>query len=226
MTSLESYRKLLLKQQTELRRMMMSFDQHDRVMKLFFDQHSMLHSAKITPAGGWSFEDAILDDMTEAQVRRIPQDEDHSAAWLLWHTARCEDITLNMLVAGSPQVLDLGGWLQRLKITVRDTGNAMDKQEMANFGNSVDIQELRGYRLAVGVRTQEIVRGLGPADLRQKVNPARLQRVTDEGAVVPAAHGIIEYWGRRNFAGLLLMPATRHNIIHLNEALQVKRKLL
>jgi hypothetical protein len=44
----------------------------------------------------------------------------------------------------------------------------------------------------------------------------------DEGAVVAAAKGVVEYWGRRNTAGLLLMPATRHNLVHLNEALWLK----
>jgi hypothetical protein len=47
-----------------------------------------------------------------------------------------------------------------------------------------------------------------------------------EGAVVEAAQSITNYWSKRNVAGLLLMPATRHNLIHLNEALQVKRKLI
>jgi hypothetical protein len=46
----------------------------------------------------------------------------------------------------------------------------------------------------------------------------------DEGAVVEAAQGLIDYWGRRNIAGLLLMPATRHNFIHLNEALRIKHR--
>jgi hypothetical protein len=48
----------------------------------------------------------------------------------------------------------------------------------------------------------------------------------DEGAVVPAAHGIADYWASRNIAGLLLMPATRHNLIHLNEALRLKMQLV
>jgi hypothetical protein len=78
--------------------------------------------------------------------------------------------------------------------------------------------------LAVGRRTREIVKQLQPAELKQKVEPSRLQQVLDEGAVVEAARGIVDYWSKRNTAGLLLMPATRHNLIHLNEALQIKRR--
>ena len=45
-----------------------------------------------------------------------------------------------------------------------------------------------------------------------------------EGAVVEEARDLIDYWGKRTIAGLLLMPATRHNLVHLNEALRLKRR--
>jgi hypothetical protein len=133
---------------------------------------------------------------------------------------------MNLLVAGSPQILHCDNWLEEMKITVRDTGNAMNEEDIEKFSNAIDIQALRGYRVAVGRRTREIVKQLQPRELRQKVEPSRLQHVRDEGAVVDAASGIIEYWGKRNIAGLLLMPATRHNLIHLNEALLLKNRLL
>jgi len=218
------YRKLCLKQQTELRRLLSSSGQHEKAIALFLSQHAMLHSAKVAQTESWSFEDAVLDDMTEEQIRRIPRNCEHSVAWLLWHMTRCEDITMNLLVAGSPQILHRDNWLERLKITVQDTGNAMSREEMAQFSAAIDIVALRAYRMAVGRRTREIVKQLGPEDLKQKVDPARLQRVWDEGALVEAARGIADYWGSRTVAGLLLMPATRHNIVHLNESLQIKRR--
>jgi hypothetical protein len=95
---------------------------------------------------------------------------------------------------------------------------------VACFSNSIDIGALRAYLVAVGRRTREIVKQLGPEDLKRKVDPARLQRVWDEGAVVEAASYITDYWGKRDVAGLLLMPATRHHIVHLNEALKLKRR--
>jgi len=221
---MESYRKSLNKQQTELRRLLSSSDQYEKAIELFLKHHAMLHSARMAQTESWSFEDEVLNDMAEEQVRRIPQSCDHSVAWLLWHIARCEDITMNLLVAGSPQVLHQDHWLERMKITAQDTGNAMSREEIAQFSAAIDIEALRAYRVAVGRRTQEIVRQLAAEELKQKVDPARLQRVWDEGAVVEAARGIADYWGKRTIAGLLLMPATRHNIVHLNEALQIKRR--
>ncbi len=224
MAKMDSYRKLCLKQQTELRRIMMSFSQHRAAIEMFLSQHAMLHSAMMAQTEPWSFEDEVLDDMTDEQIRRIPQNHDHSVAWNLWHIARIEDVAMNILVAGNPQILFRDNWLERMKISNRDTGNAMSREAMANLSATIDIESLRTYRLAVGRGTQEIAKGLDLEDLRQKVQPSRLQQVMDEGALVEAAVGIKDYWSRRNIAGLLLMPATRHSLVHLNEALTLKRR--
>jgi hypothetical protein len=218
------YRKLCLKRQTELRQILTRSGQHDEAIQLFLSQHARLHSADVAGTEPWSFEDEVLDDMTEEQIRRIPRNCEHSVAWIIWHIARCEDITMNLLVTGSPQVLNQEGRLDRIKAPICHAGNAMDEAGMARFSDAVDIDELRAYRVAVGRRTREIVQQLGPEDLKRKVDPARLQRIWDEGAVVEEASGIVDYWGKRDVAGLLLMPASRHLIIHLNEALKLKRR--
>jgi hypothetical protein len=232
MERMESYRKLLNKQQTELRQVMMSFDQHDKAIRLFLRQHAMLHSAKLVLSATegmaqsepWSFEDEILNDMTEGQMRRIPRNCEHSVAWCIWHMARIEDVTMNLLVAGGPQVLTRESWLERMKVTVCDTGNEMDEEDIAKLSATIDVEALRAYRVAVGRRTRVIVQQLEPEELKQKVGPIRVQQVMDEGAMIEAARGIVDYWSRRNIAGLLLMPATRHALVHLNEALRLKRR--
>jgi hypothetical protein len=184
----------------------------------------MLHSGEVSAASNWSFEDALLADLSDEQLRRIPPKQEHSMVWILWHIARIEDVTMNLLVAGSAQLFLQESWPERLGITLRHTGNEMELVEVQEFSQAVDVETLRAYRLAVGRRTREIVRQLQPEDLKRKVDPERLQRVSDEGAVVAAAQDILDYWSRRDIAGLLLMPATRHNLIHLNEALKIKQK--
>ena len=88
----------------------------------------------------------------------------------------------------------------------------------------IDLQALRDYRAAVGRRTREIVAQLDETDLKKKVDPIRIQRVLDEGAILEAARGVTDYWSKRDIAGLLLMPASRHNLVHLGEALQLKKR--
>jgi hypothetical protein len=140
--------------------------------------------------------------------------------------ARIEDVAMNTLVAGSPQVLAGDNWIERLVTPVRHTGNAMDKTDVEVLSETVDIDALREYRTAVGRRTREIVRQPQPEDLKQKVDAARLQQVMDQGDLLEAASGIADYWGKRTIAGLLLMPATRHNMVHLNEAFRIKLKIV
>ncbi len=216
--------KLLNKQQTRLRNLLSDSDKFKEAMQMFLKHHAMLHSAKISDEKLWSFEDEILDDMSEEQVRRIPQNCEHSVAWCIWHNGRIEDITMNILVADGTQVLFQDEWLNRMKITARHSGNAVDQEENIDLSNRIDIQALRAYRLAVGRQTQKIAKQITADELKNKVVPQRLQRVMDEGAIVEAANDIIDYWGKRNIAGLLLMPATRHNIVHLNEALRIKKR--
>jgi hypothetical protein len=220
----DEQRKAWNKRQTKFRELLLSFEQPDEALDMFMKQHAMVHSAGMAQTGGPSFEDETLDDMTGEQMRRIPQGSEHSVAWLVWHMARIEDVTMNLLVAGEPQIFNRDTWFERLQAGYHNTGNAMEEADTASLSAAVDLVELRAYRRAVGRRTREIVEGLRPEQLKHKVDPARLQLALDEGAVLPEAQGLIDYWGRRTIAGLLLMPPTRHNFIHLNEALRLKGK--
>jgi hypothetical protein len=211
-------------QQKALRQALQNPSEHHKALELFLIQHAMVHSTSVSQLGLWSFADEVWQDMNEEAIRRIPQNCDHSVAWVMWHIARIEDVTTNMLVAGRPQVLHQADWRDRIKVAVQHTGNAMEEKEVIELSASIDIAALRAYRVTVGRGTREIVRRLTPEALKQKVQPDRLQRVLDQGVVVEAAWGIVEYWSRRDIAGLLLMPPTRHNFIHLNEAARLKQR--
>jgi hypothetical protein len=195
-----------------------------RLVDLFLQQHAQLHAGRISSAGSPTFEDEIWQGLGEAFARTVPPGFEHSIAWLVWHMARCEDITMNLLAAGTDQVLRQC-WLERLGIPEVDTGNAMDSLQIAALSKAIDLDALRGYRAAVGSSTRQVVRQLSLEQIRQPVDPARLERIGLEGAVDRAAGGFINYWGRGTIGDLLLMPPTRHNFIHSNEALRIKQKV-
>lgn len=218
----KAFQKLCLKRQTELRALLTSSNQQQAGLQLFMSQHAMLHSARMAQTEPWSFEDEVFQDTTEEQVRGIPSKYEHSIVWNIWHIARIEDVAMNMLVACSPQVMLQGDWLEKLGISAKDTGNGMDQDGIVSLSGAMNIDALRDYRAAVGRRTREIVMQLQPRDLKVKVESSRLAQVRDQGAVIEAASGLLDYWSRRDIAGLLLMPASRHNLVHLNEALQIK----
>jgi len=204
----------------------LSAGDREKVIELFLSQHAMIHSAKMAKTGLWSFEDEILGDLTDDQIRTIPPGGEHSIAWILLHLARIEDITMNMLAAGTSQLFTLGGWGKKMNVSIIHSANKMDDESMANLSAKINVAALKAYRIAVGKRTREIVKKLQAKDFKQKVDPTRIQKVMDEGAVTKEASEVINYWSTRTIAGLLLMPATRHNVLHLNEALRIRQRLL
>jgi len=222
--SIDVQRKLLNQKQSELRIKMTTLGQHEMAIKSFLEQHAALHSKRVSNTDVWSFEDAILDNITEEQFRFIPKNHEHSIAWCIWHIARIEDIAMNYLVAKTPSVFSQENWQEHINISFNDSGNAMEPDQITKLSKSINLEALRNYRFQVGRRTREIVMGLKPGSLTAKVQESNINLVKDDGAVSEAAYGITDYWSRRNLAGLLLMPASRHSLVHLNEALNLKRK--
>ncbi len=213
------------KQQHRLQTALTQPENHPEWLELFLSQHAAVHSTMVADGKHWSFEDEVLGGLETEAVRTIPINREHSIAWILWHLARIEDVTMNMLVAGTDQIYETGGWREKLNVPISDTGNEVDIAQVAALSQAVDLDQLKAYRQAVGLNTRQVVSCLAPAELRQKVSPERIHRVRCSGAVVESAQGIVDYWSRRTIAGLLLMPPTRHCFLHLNEGLRIKHAL-
>lgn len=213
------------RQQQILKNALKLADKHPEWLELFLSQHAQVHAAEMSGTGEWSFVDEMLNGLDEPAIRRIPRQGEHSIAWILFHLARIEDVTMNMLVAGREQLAFRESWLDKMGASIVDTGNAMDVGKVRTLSNAINIRALREYRTAVGGNTRQIVSELTPERLNQQVSPERLQQVRSAGAVVEAAGEVLEYWSKKTIAGLLLMPATRHCILHLNEATRIKQNL-
>jgi hypothetical protein len=212
-------------QQKNLRRALTKSDDPQVAIDLFLRQHAMVHRAEMSQMELHSFADEVWENASEAILRCVPPKFEHSVVWIIWHLARIEDMTMNGLLAGKPQIFHQNDWLTRLNITISHSGNTvMDDADVTELSQAIDIDELKAYRLAVGRSTQEAVKDFEPDDLKPKVDPARLQELLENGSVAEEASSLLDYWGNLTKAGLLLMPPTRHNFIHLNEALRVREK--
>lgn len=198
--------------------------EHPEWLELFLIQHAQVHSSNLAQEE-WSFEDEVLMGLDEDSLRRIPGGGEHSIAWILYHLARIEDVTMNMLVADDSQIASEEGWLDKMHVPIMHTGNASFVEEVARLSYQIDMDVLRAYRLQVGRRTRQVVSQLTPDKLSQWVEPARIEKVRTSGAILAAAGEIVDYWSRRTLAGLLLMPPTRHCYLHLNEALRIRQAL-
>ena len=221
---IETNRKILYKQQTDLRVLLTTGDRFQEAMDLFFRQHAQMHAAEMAESGLWSLADAALGDLTVALFRRIPSNTEHSILWCIWHITRIEDATMNILVAGGEQIFNQGDWGTKMGTAITNTGNGMALEEIQAFSEAVDLDALLAYRTAVGHRTRQIAEGLDADALAQPVLDERIQVLLGAGVLKESALGLAEYWGNRTIAGLLLMPATRHNMSHLNESLKLKKR--
>jgi hypothetical protein len=197
----------------------------DKSQKMFYSQHDILHSQKMSGMDGWSYADEIFTGLEEGQFRIIPEKEDHSLIWILWHISRIEDVTMNVLVAGGSQLYLQDQWKRKLASPIDHVGNLVNPRDLLDLTRDVDLKNLFDYRDAVGRQTRHIVRDLELEELSQKVQPDRLVRLINEGAVLPEAEGLLDYWKKRKIFEMLLMPPTRHLMTHLNEAYSLVRIL-
>lgn len=208
--------------QAALKEALARADRFDEAMALCLELHGLAHAATISGGGEATFEDRVWDGLA-ADGFAWPAPDGLTIAWDIWHITRIEDLTANLLLADGTPVLD-GDWLVRLGVAVRDTGNAMSPDEIAAFSRAIDVAALRAYRDAVGRRTREVISALRAGDVKRKVSPAGLARIQVEGGVAEGAGWLLEFWGGKTLAGIILMPITRHQAVHLNDALGIKAR--
>lgn len=213
-------------QQKELRNIILKSSKFDEAIELCLKQHRMVHLSEMSQIKTETFEDELWEDYDEIKFKTNTNKKGRTIAYGLWHSARIEDITMNILVADEKQVINTENWIEKINSNICDTGNAMTSEEILEFSKDINMEELRNYRLAVGRKTDEIIKKLTFTDLKRKMETKGLQRILEEGAVlnVESANWLIDFWGKKNVAGILLMPATRHNLVHINESMEAKRK--
>lgn len=203
-------------------------NEHSQAVQLFFSQHSLLHSSSVGEETQVTLEDELLMNLDEKAFRMYPvsnPDTKNSIAWHLWHIARIEDMTMNILIANGQQVLSSDSWLKKMNIEFTHSGNDMSEKDIALISSEIDFNSLLAYRKAVGKRTREVVSSLRPGLFKKKIDPNRIERLFEENAVSQNSQWLANYWSKKSVAGLILMPATRHNFLHLNKCIRIKDKI-
>jgi hypothetical protein len=196
------------------------------MQKLLLLMHSLVHSKQVYGGDSETFMDEIWEGLTDKAFRMMPTIKDETVAWNIWHITRIEDLTANYLISGQEQILDQK-WHEKLHTKVTDTGNAMTDEEILAFSNEVDKDALYEYRNAVGRRTKEILEALKPEDLKRKVSQEGIRTIAGVGGVSehPDAIWLLDFWGRKTVAGIIQMPITRHQIVHLNDSARLKKRI-
>ena len=190
------------------------------IRDLFLDQHAAMHSAAV---GGNKMSQAerAFAGLSDEQMRVRPREDLNSLAWLLWHIGRAEDVVVNQVLAGRPQVLD-AGWVRRLGVDRRDFGIGMTSAEVSDLTGRVDLGALREYRDAVGHRTREIVGSFTAEDWDGRVAPERVEQAAAEGGFGARTDGLRKAFPGRPCAAVLTGIALFHPVGHMGEAATIR----
>jgi DinB family protein len=163
--------------------------------------------------------EGLFAKLTEVQLRTRPHPGVNTVSWLLWHSARIEDLAVNRFLSDRRQVLD-EGWLERLEVARRDVGTGMTDTQVDELSAHIDLTALKGYWEAVSARTLEVAETLKGADLEALV-PAEQVRaaVRADAGVAPGVEWLTEFWaGGRTRAWMLSQTALLHPYGHYYEA--------
>ena len=188
--------------------------------QLFLDQHAAVHSAAV---GGNKMSQAerAFAGLSDEQMRVRPREDLNSLAWLLWHIGRAEDVVVNQVLAGRPQVLD-AGWMRRLGVDRRDFGIGMTSAEVTELTGRVDLGALREYRDAVGHRTREIVGSFTAEDWDGRVASERVNPAAAAGGCGARTEGVRTACPGRPGAAVLTGIALFHPVGHMGEAATIR----
>lgn len=195
-----------------------------KAIELFMELHSLVHSSAVYGLDKVTFEDELWDNLDDITFRTLLNKKKRTIAYGIWHSTRIEDMTMNLLVTDGTQVIDENNRREKINSSIYDTGNALSEMEILEFSRSINMPELKKYRDAVGIRTRGIVSRLNYKDLKKPVPDTGLENILNSGAVLNKEESVwlVDYWRNKTTAGILLMPCTRHLMVHINESIEAK----
>jgi hypothetical protein len=135
--------------------------------------------------------DELTDGLTDEVASYRPTPQANSIGWLIWHSARVQDIQVCDIAKTLADVWTRDGWVERfgLDLPRDDTGYGHSADAVAKVGAPAEL--LAGYYHAVHDMTLEFVETLTDADLERIVDrrwdppvtaSARLVSIVDDCA--------------------------------------------
>jgi hypothetical protein len=192
----------------------------DQAISACIDLHNQVHDVR--NENEKTIYQELLQVLNNDAVVYRPSNGFASIAWNLWHITRIEDAVSNIIINDSAQVIT-GEILGKLNVSVTDTGNAFSASDVDSFSRKINFAELLKYRKKVGKKTVSILKGLSAEARKRKPTQEQLQRLIREKVVTESEESmwLIDFWGKKTVSGLLTMPITRHQIVHINDCFKL-----
>lgn len=148
-------------------------------------------------------------------------------AYSIWHIFRIEDIVAHSLIKSDEQIFFSGNYQARTGAPIITTGNELVKEQISEFSELLDLEELYEYIYTVKDSTDKILKELKYPDIKRKMTDKDKEYLkslsvvsTDENA-----YWLIDYWCGNDIRGLIQMPFSRHWIMHIEASLRIENKI-
>ena len=203
-------------------------DDLEKIKELTLEVHAIVHPAEVSGRTEKTIADCVLEYMQQGnqsvQVPRQIWDTDlHYAGtdmvplvWQFWHTYRIEDLVSNILMADQDQIFN-EKWQKKIGATITDTGNALEPDEIIEFGKKINVDALREYMIEVGKNSRKIIEKLTLEEVKNMVPEEWVMRILEVGGVTTDFRSVwlLVFWGRLTRGGMILTPLTYHHMMHL-----------
>ena len=171
--------------------------------------------------------DFIFESCTDDDFCKMPLKSDKTIAYYLYHLYRIEDAVSNTLIAGKEQLFIAEKFIKGLNTPVTTTGNEIARDGLVEFSKALDLKQLREYVTVVMTNTNEIIQSMTFQDSKTKVLAERKAEIIKSNTVSTdeSAFWLVDYWCSKTYAGLMLMPFSRHIMLHLDGCLRIISKI-
>lgn len=148
-------------------------------------------------------------------------------AYSIWHIFRIEDIVVHTLINHDEQIFFSECYQRRISSPIKTTGNELIKQEIADFSQSLNLEELYQYAEAVKSSTDDLLERLSFSDLETHFDDNDKQHIRELGVLSLSenAKWLIDYWCGETLRGLILMPLSEHWMAHIYASSIIKNAL-
>jgi Protein of unknown function (DUF664) len=137
----------------------------------------------------------LTDGLTDEVAFFRPTATANSIGWLVWHSARIQDLQLSD-IAGVEQVWSRDGWIDRfgLDLPGNDSGYGHDANDVGKVRASADL--LAGYYHAVHKATLEYIASVTPDELGRVVDTRWTPAVTASARLVSIIDDCAQHLGQ------------------------------
>lgn len=139
--------------------------------------------------------DALTDGLSDEQAAHRPGPRANSIAWLIWHSARVQDVQL-CDIAGIEQVWLRDGWVDRfaLDLAPEETGYGQSPEDAGKVRASAEL--LAGYYRAVHRVTLEYIASVTTEELSRIVDTRWTPPVTASVRLVSIIDDCAQHLGQ------------------------------